>query len=267
MADLLTTRQVQELLQVDRTTIYRLVEAGQLPAIRVGKQWRFERAELDRWLQDQTVSPEANAPARHVASSVQPAPVTASTATDRLAELLPMVCSQVVQDVLADALGVMIVITDMEGQPVTQVSNPCGLYAAVMSDATAIARCVQNWHQLAGDVSLEPRFSESALGLLCARGLIRLGAELKGMVFVGGIAPAVWPPNSQEIVTIADHFGLDVAYVRAHIDEVYRLDTPAQERVLPFVQRIADLFSHILEDRNVLYSRLQAIASLATLQG
>ncbi len=51
MTDLLTTKQVQTLLRVDRTTIYRMVEAGQLPAIRVGKQWRFAPADVDHWLQ------------------------------------------------------------------------------------------------------------------------------------------------------------------------------------------------------------------------
>ena len=50
MPDLLTTTQVQDLLQVDRTTIYRMVESGRLPAIRVGKQWRFSRPEIERWL-------------------------------------------------------------------------------------------------------------------------------------------------------------------------------------------------------------------------
>ena len=50
MADLMTTNQVQELLQVDRTTIYRMVEAGELPALRVGKQWRFPREDFERWL-------------------------------------------------------------------------------------------------------------------------------------------------------------------------------------------------------------------------
>ena len=48
MADLLTTNQVQTLLKVDRTTIYRMVEQGRLPAIRVGKQWRFSRPEIER---------------------------------------------------------------------------------------------------------------------------------------------------------------------------------------------------------------------------
>jgi len=38
MSELLTTHQVQDLLKVDRSTIYRMVEAGRLPAVRVGKQ-------------------------------------------------------------------------------------------------------------------------------------------------------------------------------------------------------------------------------------
>ena len=41
MADkLLTTRELEELLQLDRVTIYRMVKDGELPALRVGGQWR-----------------------------------------------------------------------------------------------------------------------------------------------------------------------------------------------------------------------------------
>ena len=74
-----------------------------------------------------------------------------------------------IQDAFADALGVMIVITDMEGQPVTRVSNACGLYEVVMATGDSVARCVQTWQRLAGGVTLEPKFtpSESAC---CARG-------------------------------------------------------------------------------------------------
>jgi hypothetical protein len=39
----------------------------------------------------------------------------------------------------------------------------------------------------------------------------------------------------------------------------------AQEKALRSVQRIADIFSHIAEDRNALSGRLQTIASLTTL--
>ncbi len=44
--EILTTKQATELLQVSRFTLYRLVESGDIPALRVGGQLRFDRAEI-----------------------------------------------------------------------------------------------------------------------------------------------------------------------------------------------------------------------------
>jgi excisionase family DNA binding protein len=53
--DLLTTKQLQELLQVDRITIYRMLNDGRLRGFKVGGQWRFSRQEIETWLQAQRV--------------------------------------------------------------------------------------------------------------------------------------------------------------------------------------------------------------------
>jgi excisionase family DNA binding protein len=37
-------------LKVTPRTVYRLIRAGELPAVRVGRQWRFRRADLESWL-------------------------------------------------------------------------------------------------------------------------------------------------------------------------------------------------------------------------
>jgi excisionase family DNA binding protein len=266
MADLLTTNEVQHLLHVDRTTIYRLVESGRLPALRVGKQWRFPKAEIERWLRAQAVPIVASATsaAEPAADAAQKGDVPGLDGLG-LRDLLPVACAQALQDAFAELLGVMIVITDMAGQPVTHVSNPCGLYAVLIHDADALASCAIHWQQMAGMVSLEPRFTPSDMGLLCARGLIRVGNELKGMVFFGGIAPEEWPPTEAQVAAIASHFGLSPEVVAANVQAVYRLDKAGRDRVLSYAQRIADIFSHVLEDRKMLYGRLQAIASLTTL--
>jgi excisionase family DNA binding protein len=47
---LLTIAQVAEYLHVDKFTIYRLVATKQLPAFKVGNQWRFKRKLLENWL-------------------------------------------------------------------------------------------------------------------------------------------------------------------------------------------------------------------------
>ncbi|HXE80608.1 MAG TPA: response regulator [Vicinamibacterales bacterium] len=49
----LTTEEVLEYLQVNLRTVYRLIKAGKLPAVRVGRQWRFRKADLDAWLDSQ----------------------------------------------------------------------------------------------------------------------------------------------------------------------------------------------------------------------
>lgn len=64
---------------------------------------------------------------------------------------------------------------------------------------------------------------------------------------------------------MAEHFRLPPDRLRANLEAVHRLDRPARERALAFVQRIADIISHMLEDRAVLHARLQAIASLTEL--
>ncbi len=49
----LTTEEVLEYLQVNLRTVYRLIKAGKIPAVRVGRQWRFKREDLDAWLERQ----------------------------------------------------------------------------------------------------------------------------------------------------------------------------------------------------------------------
>ena len=46
----LTTEEVLDYLQVNLRTVYRLIKAGKIPAVRVGRQWRFRKKDIDRWL-------------------------------------------------------------------------------------------------------------------------------------------------------------------------------------------------------------------------
>jgi excisionase family DNA binding protein len=51
---MMTIKEVAEYLSVHEKTIYRLVKSGELPALRVGGQWRFEKKVLDAWIQGRT---------------------------------------------------------------------------------------------------------------------------------------------------------------------------------------------------------------------
>jgi PTS system nitrogen regulatory IIA component len=50
MPDLLTTKQLAEYLQISERSVYRMLERGEIPAVKVGAQWRFRQSAVDEWL-------------------------------------------------------------------------------------------------------------------------------------------------------------------------------------------------------------------------
>ena len=56
-SDLMTTKELSEYLQLDRRTIYKLLKSGDIPANRVGHQWRFFRSDIDDWIRSKQVRP------------------------------------------------------------------------------------------------------------------------------------------------------------------------------------------------------------------
>jgi PTS system nitrogen regulatory IIA component len=50
MPELLTTKQLAEYLQLSERSIYRLLEHGEIPAVKVGGHWRFRKSVVDEWL-------------------------------------------------------------------------------------------------------------------------------------------------------------------------------------------------------------------------
>lgn len=250
MTEFLTTRQLQDILRVDRTTIYRMAEDGRIPAVKVGSQWRFSRRSIEAWLKTQSGV---------VATPVETAPTSQNVT---LQQLLPAECVQKIQDAFASLLGVMMVMTDLQGNPITQVSNPCGLYILAETSSIARQQCQKDWSRLANHPSMAPTLVHGHLGLDYARGLVRVGSEIKAMLVAAGIAPQQWPPQEREIARIAELLDVPEARVLAHIDEVFRLSPTETQQVLNYVQRVADIMAHIMNERNQLFTKLANIAEL-----
>ena len=51
-ASFLTVAEVAALLRVSNMTVYRLITAGDLPAVRVGKSYRLREDDVDKYLAD-----------------------------------------------------------------------------------------------------------------------------------------------------------------------------------------------------------------------
>jgi excisionase family DNA binding protein len=63
---ILTLENVAEYLRVHPSTIYRLLKKRQLPAFKVGRDWRFNRESIDSWRAD---AERSRGPVNYSASS------------------------------------------------------------------------------------------------------------------------------------------------------------------------------------------------------
>jgi excisionase family DNA binding protein len=201
---MLSTAQVQELLDVDASTIYRMAADGRLPAVRIGRQWRFPAEHIERLL----VPPAAPDPA--VAAT---APATSPFPTGLATEVLGTV---------AAALGVTMVVTDLEGRALTPVVNPAPALAALLDEPSFVAACTVDWRRFAAEPHLAPRLQLGQHGFLCAHSLVRVGTSLVAMVLAGGIA-----------------------LEGADDPDLFHLDADGRRRVLETVPRTAALLSRL----------------------
>jgi len=203
--NLLTARDLQDLLDVDKSTVYRMAGDGRLPAIKVGRQWRFPADSIEAMFGGVIpgAAPDGRRPGLDLA-----------------------VCAEIV-DLVAASLGVMMVVTDVVGAPLTPIAQPVPRLAGREPDI--LEECISEWRALADDPDLVPRFRIGPLGFECARAFVRSGPSLVGMVLAGGIA-------SDDDAAAAD---------------LYRLDADRRRLVLDLLPRTAALIARVavLSDR------------------
>jgi len=56
---LLTLNEAAELLQVSTRTLQRMIHSGEMPALKVGGQWRVREAQLRQWVENREGSARA----------------------------------------------------------------------------------------------------------------------------------------------------------------------------------------------------------------
>ena len=56
MTRLMTIDEIANYMRVSRFTVYRLAKCSSIPATKIGRQWRFQKEEIDRWMSEQSHS-------------------------------------------------------------------------------------------------------------------------------------------------------------------------------------------------------------------
>jgi excisionase family DNA binding protein len=239
MVDLLTVRQVQDILKVDRITIYRMLQDGRLRGSKIGQQWRFTRQEVERLFgsEDPGVSP-------------------ASPAADAT---FPVHCIQTVQDLFSNVsrLGALVITPD--GRPVTRMSNPCELCRLVQSTPAGQTACQSCWL----NVSRVGGKSTCHAGLHYLSAPIMDGGQQVAVFLVGGFFTT--QPQAETLSRLAHSTGLPLADLRRAALTVPIIGVEQHAEVEGWPQQAVHAVQSILQERTQFLERLQKIANLTQL--
>ncbi|MCA1958143.1 MAG: helix-turn-helix domain-containing protein [Nitrospira sp.] len=53
-SELMTVEETCRYLKITRRTLYRYLRSHQIPAFKLGKEWRFVRLDLEQWIRNRT---------------------------------------------------------------------------------------------------------------------------------------------------------------------------------------------------------------------
>jgi excisionase family DNA binding protein len=252
MNDLLTTRQVLEILKVDRITIYRMLQDGRLKGVKIGQQWRFHLNDVERLL-----------------GINQPVEESQAANSD---PNFPTHCVQTIQDLFAEVSQISAVVIDMQGNPLTEISRPTSFCQMLLSTASGRNACQASWHSFAQNSAAANNINGGKF-FTCFAGLQYIGAPITdkdtqiGLLLAGQFYWQKPEPReeAERIRRLAAVHNLPLKDLQNAAREIPVIDPAQHSRVeaWPFTASLA--VQSILRERLSFMNRLQQIANLTQL--
>jgi len=247
MDNLLTAKQVQDLLNVDRTTIYRMLKDGRLAGVKVGQHWRFGAREVNDILTGTTRVSETDAPLPK--------------------NTLPLHCVQPMQDVFAEVAEVGAVTADKDGNALTRVSNSCDFCKLIIGSDEGRAACNESWRKLVNQKDESPEFTTCHAGLQYARARIEVQGELIAILIAGQFY--VQEPDAHEenqrIRALAQKYRISEDLLLQASKQISTLNDRKISQISGWLERVAGTFEQISSERVNLMGRLRQIAEMSAL--
>jgi excisionase family DNA binding protein len=248
MDTLLSAKQVQELLHIDRTTIYRMLKDGRLTGVKVGQQWRFYAREINDLLSG--------------------ASRTSEKGGDVTVDVLPLHCMQPMQDVFAEIAEVGAVTTDKTGQPLTRLSNSCDFCKLILGSEQGRQACVESWRKLAEQNTPEAEFIPCHAGLQYTRARIEVQGELLALLISGQFYAQSPDPQEEDkrIQKLSNTYHIDQNLLSQAAMKIPVLDSRKEMQLWEWLKRVAHTFEQISDERANLMGRLQQIAEMSVFE-
>ncbi len=247
MDDLLTARQVQELLKVDRTTVYRMLKDGRLSGVKIGKNWRFPKKNIDALLHDQ----DKKATGSLIKSSI-----------------FPKHCIQGLQDIFSDLAGVSCVAMDSDLHFLTDVSNPNPFCQKIQSSEAGMAACKRSWQKVINNRKNLNQFQTCHAGLNYTVACIRVANLVESYVLCGQFCETAAQKEKlkKQVSELAKQLKLPANKLKELADEVHVLTPRVRENLKVWLERLAQSLIDLTHERNNLIAKLHQIHQLSAVQ-
>ena len=245
MGTFLTSRQVEEILNVDRTTIYRMLKDGRLEGVKIGKHWRFAIKGVEELLSG-TIS-------------------TKNEEVSVMVDALPVHCMQPIQDVFAEISRAGAVTTDKDGNPITKISNPCDFCKLILGSEEGKQACHQSWKKLFNQTEMEPEFIRCHAGLEYARARIDVDGELVAILVTGQfyLETPDLDEEKERILELSSKYNINYEILNFAAKKITVLESRNILQISGWLEKVAKTFEQISSERIDLMSRLRKISKMS----
>ncbi len=249
MAELLTTKQLQDLLKIDRVTVYRMLTSGRLRGVKIGNQWRFPQSEIDRLLGEDS-------------SDVAAEDTSSEVLTD-----FPSECVNKVQDIFAGILGIGAVTVTLQGDMLTEITF-CNPFCRMMLSSPAGKKaCQASWRKISQKTGMQPPFMQCHAGLNYMRSPIEFNDQPTAWLIAGQfiVSSTDRTPDENRIRSIAEKYGIPVTELLAAATKIPVLKQAQMIQVQEWTPKVAATVQSILCERSDFMDRLERIAELSAI--
>lgn len=69
--EILTLKEISKYLRLSPDTVYKMAHEDKIPALKIGKKWRFRKERIDKWLREQEGRNKRGRQKRHLRKKIK----------------------------------------------------------------------------------------------------------------------------------------------------------------------------------------------------
>jgi len=248
MDELLTAKQVQEILNIDRTTVYRMLKDGRLSGVKISKHWRFLKDEIQSLLDlnKSTVTKLSSIPNN----------------------VIPIPCVQSLQDVFGEIADLGALTINADGQALTRPSNSCTFCNLIQSSEDGMKGCEQSWKMITKIKASNMDFFSCHAGLKYTYARIKVSNASDTFLIAGQFFTSEADKKKQlsRLPELASKYKLDLKSLDKEQKKISVLNDRIRGEINSWMARIARTIVSITTERSRLILRIKKISEISSME-